>query len=555
MPVMSRSFVAVCVAVLAACLSAVLYGRFGLSLVEALLVGANIFIVSLIVQEALSVRALMSTIWERVEATRAAFGPIEAQLARMGQQIAALSQPKPSRPDQTAEDVATLGSMVKELADSIASLEGRVAQQALALRQAPGIARATSETSRPPVQEPRPPEPRAQPKEFAPPPPTPLARQPEPPIFEPALGAPLDLYTAQPKAAAPISAAAAPPPPSQQPLSQPPTPAEKPRDMASQAPQNFETIVGDIVDAISGDRLETFLQPVVTLPQRKVRSYEVLARLRMRDGAMMLPEEFVTTAESLGIAPVMDLRQFVRTAQIVRKLSAKNRDIQVMVNISPKSLTATTFITACVDSVRQSPSLASQIILEMDQAAVRTLGMPELAGLKTLTEAGFRLSMDQIADLRLDGPTLFERGFRFVKIPAALLLDPLSQRGTEVLTTDMGNLLRRHGVELIADLIETEATVRDLLDYDIALAQGHLFAAPRPVRADVLTDDAPAAAATPPRTVPPKIVPPEQKRATGVVASPTDAAPADVTAMANDAASTSKAAWRTLARRVSRTES
>ena len=547
MPVMSRSFVAVCVAVLAACLSAVLYGRFGLSLVEALLVGANIFIVALIVQEAISVRALMGTIWERVEATRAAFGPIEAQLTRMGQQIAALSQPKPPRPDQTAEDVATLGSMVKELADSIASLEGRVAQQALALRQAPGIMRPVVETGRPPVQEPRPPEPRAQPRDFAPPPQSTAARQSPPASFEPPLGAPLDLYTAQPKSPPPLSAAE-----QTAPLSQPAAPVERLREPPPQAPQNFETIVSDIVDAISGDRLETFLQPVVTLPQRKVRSYEVLARLRMRDGTIMLPEEFVPTAESLGIAPVMDLRQFVRTAQIVRKLSAKNRDIQVMVNISPKSLTASTFITACVDSVRQSPSLAAQIILEMDQAAVRTLGLPEMAGLKTLTEAGFRLSMDQIADLRLDGPTLFERGFRFVKIPAALLLDPLSQRGTDVLTTDMGNLLRRHGIELIADLIETEATVRDLLDYDIALAQGHLFAAPRPVRADVLTDDVPASGSTSPRPAPPKIVPPDQKRPTA--ASPAANAGDGATPTA-EAAATSKAAWRTLARRVSRSES
>ena len=39
---------------------------------------------------------------------------------------------------------------------------------------------------------------------------------------------------------------------------------------------------------------------------------------------------------------------------------------------------------------------------------------------------------------------------------------------------------------MIAERIETETTVVDLLDYDVRFGQGFLFSPPRPVRAEAL---------------------------------------------------------------------
>jgi cyclic-di-GMP phosphodiesterase TipF (flagellum assembly factor) len=44
--------------------------------------------------------------------------------------------------------------------------------------------------------------------------------------------------------------------------------------------------------------------------------------------------------------------------------------------------------------------------------------------------------------------------------------------------------LGRFGIDLIADRIEHENTVVDLLDYDVRFGQGALFSPPRPIRAD-----------------------------------------------------------------------
>ena len=51
------------------------------------------------------------------------------------------------------------------------------------------------------------------------------------------------------------------------------------------------------------------------------------------------------------------------------------------------------------------------------------------------------------------------------------------------------DLLNRFGIALIADQIEAENQVVDLLDYELRFGQGPLFSPPRPVRAEALQSE------------------------------------------------------------------
>ena len=113
------------------------------------------------------------------------------------------------------------------------------------------------------------------------------------------------------------------------------------------------------------------------------------------------------------------------------------------------------------------------------------MGPIEQECLASLAELGFRFSMDHMADLRVEPRELADRGFRFIKVPAALLLSRTAASG-DIHPADFSDLLGRFGIDLIAERIEGEATVVDLLDYDVRFGQGFLFSPPRPVRAEVL---------------------------------------------------------------------
>jgi cyclic-di-GMP phosphodiesterase TipF (flagellum assembly factor) len=71
-------------------------------------------------------------------------------------------------------------------------------------------------------------------------------------------------------------------------------------------------------------------------------------------------------------------------------------------------------------------------------------------------------------------------------VPAALLLNPALASQSDIHPGDLADLLARSGIDLVAERIENESMVVDLLDFDVRFGQGFLFSPPRPVRAEAL---------------------------------------------------------------------
>jgi cyclic-di-GMP phosphodiesterase TipF (flagellum assembly factor) len=126
--------------------------------------------------------------------------------------------------------------------------------------------------------------------------------------------------------------------------------------------------------------------------------------------------------------------------------------------------------------------LAPSFVLEFKQATFRALGPTETEHLAALAQRGYRFSIDHVTDLRIEPRELADRGVRFIKVPAALLLDPRQSSTSDIHPSDLSDLLGRFGIDLIAERIEGERAVVDLLDFDVRFGQGFLFAPPRPLR-------------------------------------------------------------------------
>ena len=138
-------------------------------------------------------------------------------------------------------------------------------------------------------------------------------------------------------------------------------------------------------------------------------------------------------------------------------------------------------------------ALAPSLVLELRQSALRALGPIETEGLSALRDLGFRFCIDRVSDLRMEPRDLGERGIRYVKVAAPLLLGQAAAPKSDIHAADLSDLLGRYGISLIAERIETEAQVVDLLEYDVRFGQGFLFSPPRPVRAEALRGAAEAA--------------------------------------------------------------
>ena len=247
-----------------------------------------------------------------------------------------------------------------------------------------------------------------------------------------------------------------------------------------------ESIADLISKAVDANRIDLYLQPIVTLPQRKVRYYEAMSRLRTEDGDIVPAVDFIDVAESIGLMPKIDNLAVFRCVQVTRRLLLKSRDVGLFCNLSAATLTDALMFRQFLDFMDANRALASSLMFEFTQEAYRSFGPIEHESLAALSERGFRFSMDHVADLHMEPNELADRSFRFLKVPAKLLLNKVTATHSDIDPEDLADLLARSGIDLIAERIETETTVVDLLDYDVRFGQGFLFSPPRPVRAEAL---------------------------------------------------------------------
>ena len=252
-------------------------------------------------------------------------------------------------------------------------------------------------------------------------------------------------------------------------------------------------------DALAEGRVDLYLQPIVTLPQRRTVFYESFTRLRDASGRILSPAEYMSVAEGEGLVPAIDNLLLFRCAQIVRRLARQDRKVGVFCNISLSSLGDETFFPQFLDFLSQNGDLKDALIFELGQAVFEARGATEARNMAKLADLGFRFSIDKVQTLDLDFADLQRSDVRFLKISADLLIEQLLEMDgavplpskPDIQAADFSPLVRRYGLELIAEKVESERQVVDILDLDVPLGQGHLFGEPRAIKEAVLAETDP----------------------------------------------------------------
>jgi cyclic-di-GMP phosphodiesterase TipF (flagellum assembly factor) len=424
----STIFIAICMVLVAASLGLILYSVAGISGTESAIVALTA-LTFLILYNAVSMRLRdRSDVGGQISDLSRGTADLARQVAEFGRRLAAVegrvvsaSSASADRIQAVAGEISELGVLVKQLAVSVASHDDVLASDV------PTAAPASRPDHEP---------------------------QNEPPFAVEGTG-----MVAAPAAAPPSSGS---------------EDAEPSRSQAQ--------ILTAVKNAVEENRIDIFLQPMVTLPQRKVRFYEAVTRLRDEHDRLLTADDFIAVAEAAGLIGRIDHMVMLKCVQVLRRLLVRNKDVGIFCNVAAATLGNAATFAQCLDFLEANRALASSFVLEFKQATFRNLGPTESEHLAALAQRGYRFSIDHVTDLRIEPRELADRGVRFIKVPAALLLDPRQSTASDIHPSDLSDLLGRFGIDLIAERIEGERAVVDLLDFDVRFGQGFLFAPPRPLR-------------------------------------------------------------------------
>jgi cyclic-di-GMP phosphodiesterase TipF (flagellum assembly factor) len=260
-----------------------------------------------------------------------------------------------------------------------------------------------------------------------------------------------------------------------------------------------DRILRNVREALHQGRVDLHLQPIVSLPQRQVKFYESFSRLRHADGSLILPADFMDAARRANLIGVIDLWMLYRCVQIVRRLAERDRRVGVFCNISSVSLEDDNIFPSFLQFMRQNQDLSGAVILEIeaDRFEGRSRAMRE--NMNRIAALGFRFSLDNVETLSIDLPRLQDSGVRFVKVAGQRLLRdlvpggprPISSINAQIAPEDVSAVFERYGVAVIAEKMEDEASVVEILALNVPFGQGHVFGSPRPVKASLMEETTP----------------------------------------------------------------
>jgi cyclic-di-GMP phosphodiesterase TipF (flagellum assembly factor) len=265
-------------------------------------------------------------------------------------------------------------------------------------------------------------------------------------------------------------------------------PANEPRlaipdPLRAPEPQDDGTLLDAVRDALNNNRVELHVQPIVSLPQRKIRFFELLARPRDADGKAYPAAPCLEALDAAGLRAEFDALMLLRGVQMVRKLEQRAKDVGFFLNLSPAMLAQVETFNPLYDFLQREREHAANIVLEFSYDGVRELDRNGLYRLGQLSALGFALSLDGIDRLDLDFAVLAKLGVRFLKFNADCFFDSATVARASIELTDLAEICRRHELMPVLTKVEQEADLLKLADLGFPFGQGLLFGPPKMAKA------------------------------------------------------------------------
>jgi len=237
----------------------------------------------------------------------------------------------------------------------------------------------------------------------------------------------------------------------------------------------------ELEHAVGRGEIYTVFQPIVSLRTGRVVSCEALARWDRGDLGVVLPGEFVSVAEEIGVMPLIGrevMRQACRAAKAWQEANPEDAEIGVTVNLSPSQLgndrladeVARTLLEARLES-----RLVTLEITESDAMRDSDLALDRLFELRSL---GVRLALDDFGTGHSSLARLDALPLNVLKIAKPFVDRLLDARPDTSFVDAFVRLAYSLDMECVAEGIESQMQVPRLLDRGCGLGQGFYFAQP-----------------------------------------------------------------------------
>ncbi|HEY8605838.1 MAG TPA: EAL domain-containing protein [Noviherbaspirillum sp.] len=259
------------------------------------------------------------------------------------------------------------------------------------------------------------------------------------------------------------------------------------KDAAMSRRMNDMHWVGRLNEALRGDSLALYYQPIAPLSQDGGKlHYEILLRLKERDGGCVGPGAFLPAAERFDLMPAID-RWVLK--KVLEWLEGEPEHVERLdmatINLSRRTLADESFQQYAIACLEKSPVPAHKLCFEITENGAIADPVRTIRFIETLKDRGCRFSLDDFGTGMTSFSYLKLLPVDFIKIDGSfvtMMKDSAVDREMVRFTNEISHIMGRR---TIAEYVADAAIYERLRALQIDYAQGNWIGAPRPLDANM----------------------------------------------------------------------
>ncbi|MFN3900552.1 MAG: putative bifunctional diguanylate cyclase/phosphodiesterase [Alishewanella aestuarii] len=237
----------------------------------------------------------------------------------------------------------------------------------------------------------------------------------------------------------------------------------------------------DLKLALSLQQFDLHLQPKIRLTDRKLVGLEALLRWQSPSRGLVPPDEFISVLEYAQLMIPVGYWVIEQGFSLMAGLrQAGLGDLQLAINLSPAQLTDPGLPVVLEQLLQKYQLNAADFEFELTESMLAKNLTETINSMQRLKAQGFALAIDDFGTGYSSLSYLRQLPVDTIKIDKSFVFGMLDNQADYDIITSTIAMVRKLGLQVVAEGVETQAQAKSLLQHQCDQGQGYLFARPIP---------------------------------------------------------------------------
>lgn len=234
--------------------------------------------------------------------------------------------------------------------------------------------------------------------------------------------------------------------------------------------------------ALENNEFKMYLQPKFNLHTNRFCGAEALARWKHPEKGLVFPNDFIPVFEKNGFITILDIYMVEEVCKVLKNWEEKGYpEIKVSVNISRKNLGLASFISEILGLADKYEIKRHCLEIELTESSVFEDVNRMIATGKKLQEHGFEISMDDFGSGYSSINLLGTLPLNTIKLDQGFFSENLENERRFIVVKAVIDLVKKLGMTVVAEGIETPEEVEILKEIKCDIIQGYFYGEPMPI--------------------------------------------------------------------------